>query len=150
MIEDGAEIRPLPSGGRREDVVMTVELNHTIVAARDKQVSAMFLTDLLGLPAPTSFGPFLVVTLGNGVSLDFMETSDDIRPQHYAFLVSEAEFDTIFDRIRALDLEYWADPFRQEPGEINTRDGGRGVYFDDPNGHILELLTRPYGSGAAN
>jgi hypothetical protein len=129
---------------------MTVELNHTIVAARDKQVSAMFLTDLLGLPAPTSFGPFLVVTLGNGVSLDFMETSDDIRPQHYAFLVSEAEFDTIFDRIRALDLEYWADPFRQEPGEINTRDGGRGVYFDDPNGHILELLTRPYGSGAAN
>jgi catechol 2,3-dioxygenase-like lactoylglutathione lyase family enzyme len=129
---------------------MTVELNHTIVAARDKQVSAMFLTNLLGLPAPTSFGPFLVVTLGNGVSLDFMDTSDDIRPQHYAFLVSEAEFDTIFDRIRVLDLKYWADPFRQEPGEINTRDGGRGVYFDDPNGHILELLTRPYGSGAAN
>jgi catechol 2,3-dioxygenase-like lactoylglutathione lyase family enzyme len=129
---------------------MTVELNHTIVAARDKVASAMFLTDLLGLSAPTTFGPFLVVTLGNGVTLDFMETSDDIHPQHYAFLVSEAEFDTIFDRIRALDLRYWADPFRQEPGEINTRDGGRGVYFDDPNGHVLELLTRPYGSGAEN
>jgi catechol 2,3-dioxygenase-like lactoylglutathione lyase family enzyme len=127
---------------------MTVDLNHTIVPARDKLASAMFLTDLLGLPAPTSFGPFLVVTLGNGVSLDFLETSDDIRPQHYAFLVSEAEFDTIFYRIRELDLQYWADPFHQEPGEINTRDGGRGVYFDDPNGHILELLTRPYGSGA--
>ncbi|MBV9161867.1 MAG: VOC family protein [Pseudonocardiales bacterium] len=126
---------------------MTVELNHTIVAARDQRASAMFLTDLLGLPAPTSFGPFLVVTLGNGVSLDFAETSEDIRPQHYAFLVSEAEFDTIFNRIQALDLQYWADPSRQEPGEINRRDGGRGVYFEDPNGHILELLTRPYGSG---
>jgi catechol 2,3-dioxygenase-like lactoylglutathione lyase family enzyme len=127
---------------------MTVELNHTIVAARDKVVSAMFLTDLLGLPAPTAFARFLVVTLSNGVSLDFLETSEDIAPQHYAFLVSEAEFDTIFDRIRALDLQYWADPRHQEPGEINTRDGGRGVYFDDPNGHILELFTRSYGSGA--
>jgi catechol 2,3-dioxygenase-like lactoylglutathione lyase family enzyme len=127
---------------------MTIELNHTIVAARDKLTSAMFMTDLLGLPAPTSFGPFLVVTLGNGVSLDFMDTSDDIRSQHYAFLVSEAEFDTIFGRIRAQGLQYWADPFHYEPGEINTRDGGRGVYFDDPNGHVLELLTRPYGSGS--
>jgi catechol 2,3-dioxygenase-like lactoylglutathione lyase family enzyme len=129
---------------------MTVELNHTIVAARDKLASAMFLTDLLGLPAPTPFGPFLVVTLSNGVSLDFVETSEDIRPQHYAFLVSEAEFDAIFNRVRELDLRYWADPYRQQPGEINRRDGGRGVYFDDPNGHVLELLTRPYGSGADN
>ncbi|MGH3719984.1 MAG: VOC family protein [Pseudonocardiaceae bacterium] len=126
---------------------MTVELNHTIVAARDKLASAVFLTDLLGLPAPTPFGHFQVVTLGNGVSLDFLDTSEDIRPQHYAFLVSEAEFDAIFARIRAQNLQYWADPAQQEPGEINTRDGGRGVYFDDPNGHILELLTRPYGSG---
>ncbi|MGH3789068.1 MAG: VOC family protein [Pseudonocardiaceae bacterium] len=126
---------------------MTVELNHTIVAARDKAASAMFLTDLLGLPAPTPFGPFLVVTLSNGVSLDFLETSDDIQPQHYAFLVSEAEFDTIFNRIREQDLQYWADPFHNEPKQINTRDGGRGVYFDDPDGHVLELLTRPYGSG---
>ena len=129
---------------------MTVELNHTIVAARDKLAAATFLTDLWGLPAPTPFGPFLVVTLGNGVSLDFVDTSDDIHPQHYAFLVSEPDFDAIFGRIRALDLPYWADPFHNEPGEINTRDGGRGVYFDDPNGHILELLTRPYGSGSAS
>jgi catechol 2,3-dioxygenase-like lactoylglutathione lyase family enzyme len=127
---------------------MAVELNHTIVAARDKMAAATFLTTLLGLPAPTSFGPFQVVTLGNGVSLDFMDSSDDIRPQHYAFLVSEAEFDTIFDRIRAQDLPYWADPFHDQPREINTRDGGRGVYFDDPDGHVLELLTRPYGSGS--
>ncbi len=127
---------------------MTVELNHTIVAARDKLVAATFLTDLLGLPAPTSFGPFLVVTLGNGVSLDFIDTSDDIHPQHYAFLVSEQDFDAIFGRIRALDLPYWAGPAHHEPAEINMWDGGRGVYFDDPNGHILELITRPYGSGS--
>ena len=129
---------------------MTVELNHTNVAARDKLARATLLTDLLGLPAPTPFGPFLVVTLGNGVSLDFIDTSDDINPQHYAFLVSEADFDVIFGRIRALGLPYWADPAHHEPSEINTRDGGRGVYFDDPNGHILELLTRPYGSGSAS
>jgi catechol 2,3-dioxygenase-like lactoylglutathione lyase family enzyme len=129
---------------------MTVELNHTIVAARDKLTAAIFLTDLLGLPAPTPFGPFLVVTLANGVSLDFIDTSDDIHPQHYAFLVSESDFDAIFGRIQALDLPYWADPAHHEPGEINTRDGGRGVYFDDPNGHGLELLTRPYGSGSTS
>ncbi|MDT7712507.1 MAG: hypothetical protein QOG46_1196 [Pseudonocardiales bacterium] len=127
---------------------MAIELNHTIVAARDKRTAATFLTDLLDLPAPTPFGPFLVVNLHNGVSLDFMDTSDEIRPQHYAFLVSETEFDKIFGRIRAQGLEYWADPFHQQPGEINTRDGGRGVYFDDPDGHVLELLTRPYGSGS--
>jgi catechol 2,3-dioxygenase-like lactoylglutathione lyase family enzyme len=129
---------------------MAIELNHTIVAVRDKRSAATFLTDLLGLPAPTPFGRFLVVTLNNGVSLDFMDTSDDIRPQHYAFLVSETEFDKIFGRIRAQGLQYWADPFHQQPGEINTRDGGRGVYFDDPDGHVLELLTRPYGSGSGS
>lgn len=127
---------------------MAVELNHTIVAARDKRAAATFLSDLLGLPAPTSFGPFLVVNVDNGVSLDFMDTSEDIHPQHYAFLVSEDDFNTIFGRIQAQQLNYWADPHHQQPGEINTRDGGRGVYFDDPNGHVLELLTRPYGSGS--
>jgi catechol 2,3-dioxygenase-like lactoylglutathione lyase family enzyme len=129
---------------------MAVELNHTVVAASDKLASAMFLTDLLGLPAPTSYGPFLVVTLSNGVSLDFVDTSNDISPQHYAFLVSEAEFDAIFSRIQAQELEYWADPSHNYPREINRRDGGRGVYFDDPDGHVLELLTRPYGSGTGS
>jgi len=127
---------------------MTVELNHTIVAAHDKLASATFLTDLLGLPAPTPFGPFQMVALGNGVSLDFVDTLDDITPQHYAFLVSESDFDAIFGRIQARGLKYWAEPVHKQPGEINRRKGGRGVYFDDPNGHILELLTVRHGSGS--
>jgi catechol 2,3-dioxygenase-like lactoylglutathione lyase family enzyme len=127
---------------------MTVELNHTIVAAHDAVAAATFLTDLLGLPAPTRFGPFRVVVLGNGVSLQFIDTSGDIHPQHYAFLVSESDFDVIFDRIRASSLEYWADHVRQQAGKINTRDGGRGVYVNDPNAHLLEVHTRLYGSGS--
>jgi catechol 2,3-dioxygenase-like lactoylglutathione lyase family enzyme len=123
---------------------MPVHLNHTIVAARDKRESAAFLADVLGLEPPTTYGPFSVVELGNGVSLDFMD--DEVaQPRHYAFLVTEDEFDEIFGRIRARGLRYWADPFQQHPGEINTRDGGRGVYWQDPNGHVLEIITRPYG-----
>jgi catechol 2,3-dioxygenase-like lactoylglutathione lyase family enzyme len=126
---------------------MAVQLNHTIVSARDRHESAMFLAEILGLDPPTPFGPFLVVGVDNDVSLDFVEDPGPIRPQHYAFLVSEDEFDEIFGRIRARGLTYWADPFHRQPGEINTHDGGRGVYWDDPNGHNLEIITRPYGSG---
>jgi hypothetical protein len=126
---------------------MTAQLNHTIVAARDKNVAATFLSEILGLPKPTAFGPFMVVQTDNGVTLDFADARGDVVPQHYAFLVSETEFDQVFGRIRERDLSYWADPFHHEPGKINTRDGGRGLYFDDPNGHVLEILTRPYGSG---
>jgi len=126
---------------------MTVQLNHTIVLARDKQKSAQFLADILGLPSPGCFGPFAVVQADNGVSLDFVDYEGEIHPQHYAFLVSESDFDQSFGRIRERGLPYWADPHHQEKGQINTRDGGRGVYFEDPNGHNLELLTRPYGSG---
>ena len=127
---------------------MTVRLNHTIVGAREKQVAATFLSEILGLPKPTPFGPFLVVQAGNDVSLDFMDWGDhDVQTQHYAFLVSEGEFDEIFGRIRARDLPYWADPHQHDKGEINTHDGGRGVYFEDPSGHLLEIITRPYGSG---
>ena len=122
---------------------MPVHLNHTIVAARDKQEAAAFLADVLGLPAPTSYGPFAVVTLDNDVSLDF--AADDVHPRHYAFLVSEPEFDAIFGRICARGLDFWADPFERLPGRINTNDGGRGVYWKDPNGHVLEIITRPYG-----
>jgi catechol 2,3-dioxygenase-like lactoylglutathione lyase family enzyme len=125
---------------------MAVRLNHTIVAARDRDASARFLTEMLGLPAPAHFGPFAVVQLGD-TSLDFMESSGSIASQHYAFLVSEREFDEIFGRIRARGLAYWADPYRRKRGEINGWDGGRGVYFDDPSGHLLEIITRPYGSG---
>ncbi len=123
---------------------MPVHLNHTIVAARDKRASAALLADVLGLKPPTAYGPFAVVELDNDVSLDFVD-DDAVHPRHYAFLVADDEFDQIFGRIRARALDYWADPFQREPGVINTRDGGRGVYWKDPNGHLLEIITRPYG-----
>lgn len=125
---------------------MTAQLNHTIVRVRDKKESAQFLVDLLGLDQPTTYGPFLVVQLGNDVSLDFADDHGPAHPQHYAFLVSETEFDQIFGRIRTRQLPYWADPGKRRPGEHNTHDGGRGVYWEDPNGHLLEIITRPYGS----
>src|SRR5262245_48103773 len=127
---------------------MPAQLNHTIVHAKDRAASAQFMADVLGLPKPRPFGPFMVVDTANGVSLDFMQASEDeIIVEHYAFLVSEAEFDQIFDRIKQRGLDYWADPARRRKGEINHHDGGRGVYWLDPNGHMLEIITRPYGSG---
>ncbi|HEU4513052.1 MAG TPA: VOC family protein [Nocardioidaceae bacterium] len=126
---------------------MTVQLNHTIVNVPSKQVSATFVADILGRPTPMPFGPFLVVELDNGVSLDFADDHGPASPQHYAFLVSEKEFDEIFARIRTRGLTYWADPGRRRPGEFNTNDGGRGVYWEEPGGHFLEIITRPYGSG---
>ncbi len=124
-----------------------MQLNHTIVSCRDQQRSAQFLAGILGLPAPTPFGHFLVVQADNEVSLDFSATSGDITSQHYAFLVGEDEFDAAFGRIRDQQLTYWADPGRTRAAEVNNRDGGRGLYFEDPDGHLLEILTRPYGSG---
>jgi catechol 2,3-dioxygenase-like lactoylglutathione lyase family enzyme len=125
---------------------MTVQLNHTIVHSRDKQEAADFFCSVLGLPAPAPYGPFLTVACANGVALDF---ADDHQPeftrQHYAFLVSDAEFDAILGRIQQRELPYWADPFHRQPGGINSNDGGRGVYWDDPNGHSLEIITVPYG-----
>jgi catechol 2,3-dioxygenase-like lactoylglutathione lyase family enzyme len=126
---------------------MPAELNHTIVHATDREASAHFLADVLGLPEPTPFGPFLVVEAANGASLDYLETDEVTLVEHDAFLVSEAEFDEIFGRIRARQLDYWADPANTALGEINHHDGGRGVYFRDPDGHMLEIITRPYGSG---
>ena len=125
---------------------MAVQMNHTIVRVRDKQKSATFLAEILGLPSPTPYGPFLVVQTANDVSLDFADDQGAPHPQHYAFLVSESEFDEIFGRIRERG-KYWADPFKRRPGEFNTNDGGRGVYWEDPSGHVLEIITRPYGSG---
>ena len=126
---------------------MAVRLNHTIVRVRDKKRSASFLTDILGLEPPTEFGPFAVVQVDNDVSLDYADDHGDVVPQHYAFLVDEPEFDAIFGRIRARGLTYWADPGRRRPGEINTNDNGRGVYWEDPDGHMLEIITVPYGGG---
>jgi len=127
---------------------MSIDLNHTIVHARDSLASANFLTEILGLKAPVRFGPFHAVALDNGVTLDFIQTDQVILIEHYAFLVSEEEFDRIFGRIRERGLPYWADPAHQQPQRINHHDGGRGVYWNDLDGHYLEIITRPYGSGS--
>lgn len=126
---------------------MPIQLNHTIVKARDPRASAELLAELLGRGAPVRYGPFLGVEIDNGVTLDFMQADGEVDSQHYAFLVSESEFDEIFGRIRAHGITYWADPGKHRPGEINHSDGGRGFYWNDPDGHFLEILTRPYGSG---
>ena len=126
---------------------MTVELNHTIILARDKTESAKFLAEILGLAAPVPFFHFMTVRVDNGVTLDYVDAPGDIPPQHFAFLVSEAEFDEIFSRIRERKIQYFADHRGQQPGEINHHDGGRGMYFPDPSGHYMEVITRPYGSG---
>jgi catechol 2,3-dioxygenase-like lactoylglutathione lyase family enzyme len=126
---------------------MAVELNHTIVWCRDQQIAATFLAEMLGRSAPIRFGPFLVVAVDNGVSLDIHESEGPITSQHYAFLISEPEFDAVHARIIERGLDHWADPARAHAGQINRHDGGRGVYFPDPDGHLLEVITRPYGSG---
>ncbi len=125
---------------------MPVTLNHTIVSAKDAQATARFLTEMLGLGPHRTMGHFVVVQVGP-TSIDFIQTDQKIEPRHFAFQVGEAEFDEIFARIRERAMPYWADPFHHQPNEINHWDDGRGVYFEDPNGHNLEVLTRSYGSG---
>lgn len=124
------------------------ELNHTIVWCSDKVRSADFLTDILGLPPARTFFHFQVVDLANGVSLDYHQKNGAVSPQHYAFLVGDDEFDAAFGRIQAKGLDYWADPARTQAGQINHHFGGRGVYFPDPDNHLLELITKPYGDPA--
>ena len=126
---------------------MAVELNHTIVKCTDKEASSRFLVEILGLPEPTTFGPFVVVQVANGVSLDYADDHGAVHPQHYAFLVADDEFDQIHARIVERGLTFWADPSHRNEGEINTNDGGRGLYWSDPDGHNLEIITVPYGGG---
>jgi len=129
---------------------MTVKLNHTIVHSTDKKAAAEFCAAVFGLPAPKPFGPFLDVEAANEVTLAFLDADGmEIQMQHYAFLVSEAEFDQIFARLQERRLDYWADPGRREKGRINRHFGGRGVYFQDPSGHLLEIITAPYGEWKA-
>jgi catechol 2,3-dioxygenase-like lactoylglutathione lyase family enzyme len=125
---------------------VSVSLNHTIVHAKDARAAAEFYAEVFGLPAAEPFGPFLDLETANGVTLAILGTDEKFEPQHYAFLVSEAEFDAIFARVKARGLAYWADPAKREKGKVNTHFGGRGVYFEDPGGHFLEIITRPYGS----
>jgi len=124
---------------------LAVQLNHTIVAAHDADAAGAHFAELFGLPTPERWGPFVAVVLDNAMTLDFMTVEGDVAGQHYAFLVTEEEFDAIFGRIRAQGIDFWADPHQQHPGEINHDDGGRGVYWISPDGHYLEIITRPYG-----
>jgi catechol 2,3-dioxygenase-like lactoylglutathione lyase family enzyme len=126
---------------------MTVQFNHTILWVKDPAESAQFLADMLGRPAPTRFGPFHVVDMDNDVSIDFHVTSEPVHPEHYAFLVDEGTFDEVLGRIRERQLPFWGEPDKSLPGEWNTNDGGRGLYWEEPSGHFLEIITRPYGSG---
>jgi catechol 2,3-dioxygenase-like lactoylglutathione lyase family enzyme len=127
---------------------MAIKLNHTIVHSRDKRVSAEFFAGLFNRPAPVAFGPFLDVEVDNEVTLAFLDADGmEVQMQHYAFIVSEQEFDQIFNRVKERGMTYWADPHMEQKGKINRHDGGRGVYFQDPSGHLLEIITRPYGSG---
>ena len=128
---------------------MAIKLNHTIIQAKNAEKSAKFLCKILGLSAPTKFGPFVVVKTDNEVSLDFRTTTDQINPRHFAFIVSEKEFDEIFERITNRQLKYWADPGRTKSQQINHNDGGRGCYFLDLDGHFLEIITRSYGGTAS-
>ena len=126
---------------------MSVELNHTIVWSSDKRVAAKFFSEMYGLEEPKPFGRFLIVETANGVSMDFADSFADykVAPQHYAFLVDDDTFDAVLSRIEDRGLDHWADPARSRPGEINHNDGGRGVYFEGPDGHFYEALTVPYG-----
>lgn len=127
---------------------MAVQLNHTIVHSRNAAEASRFVSEILGLPAPTRFAHFHVVQTANGVSLDFLDADDgELARQHYAFLVGDAEFDSIMERIKKRGLKFWADHMGRHEGQINNHDGGKGAYFQDPSGHYLEIITRPYGSG---
>ena len=120
---------------------MTVELDHVIVRARDRRASAAFLADILGVTVGAPSEPFLPVRVDNGVTLDYLQVTGPIATQHYAFLVDDAVFDAALARITGDGVAYWAYPGHERRGEINRRMGGRGVYFDDPDGHAMEILT---------
>ena len=121
-------------------------LNHHIVACHGKDATARFFAGVLGLGQPVPFGPFAVLPVSGDTTSDFMDTGGEVTSQHYAFLATEAEFDEIFARLGERRLAYWSDPRHRDAGHINHWDDGRGVYFADPNGHSLEVITRPYGS----
>ncbi|APE35998.1 glyoxalase [Nocardia mangyaensis] len=131
---------------------MSVQFNHTIVGCHDNRETAEFWADILGLDIGKEAGPFIPIPLAHGAVFDFARVPphiSEIQPQHYAFLVSEAEFDAAYAKIQRYKLDHWADPQQHGINEINHHDGGRGVYFLDPNGHFLELITVPYGGWPA-
>jgi catechol 2,3-dioxygenase-like lactoylglutathione lyase family enzyme len=123
-----------------------VNLDHLIVRSRDKRASAALLTEMLGLLAPNVIGPggrFHAVRLADGASLDFADAGDPFEPQHYAFAVTDPDFDALLARIRERRIPFWADPQQTQPEQVADRGGGtRAVYFADPSGHWIEVLTR--------
>jgi catechol 2,3-dioxygenase-like lactoylglutathione lyase family enzyme len=121
-----------------------VTLNHLIVVSRDREASARFYREILEAHEAPSWGPFTNILLDEGMLLQFAEPPVEPQFQHYAFLVDDELFDRILDRLRQRDIEFWADPHSRIPGEINHEHGGRGMYFRDPSGHGLEVITRPY------
>lgn len=127
---------------------MPVTFNHTIIAARDRAESARFFREIFEAADAPSWGPFTNLTIDGGVLLQFADLPVDVYPeiqnQHYAFLVDDALFDRAYARLREAGIEHWADPQKQGPGEINHGHGGRGVYFRDPAGQFLEMITQPY------
>ena len=123
---------------------MSVTFNHTIIAAKDRAESAAFYRDLLEAREAESWGFFTNLQIDGGVLLQFAEPPVDIQMQHYAFLVDDETFDRVYARLRERGIRHWADPRLQRENEWNTEHGGRGVYFFDPAGHALEVLTRPY------
>lgn len=123
---------------------MPVALNHTIIWCHDQEASANFYAEILGRPAPTRFSVFHVVALDNDVSLDFHTVTEEIVTGHYAFLIGEDEFDAILSRVKARGLTTWADPAKSQAYQTYRHNGGRGFYFQDPDGHLLEVLTQPY------
>ena len=125
---------------------MAVQLDHFIVPCRDQVAAARKLAEILGVPwAEKGMGPFSPVYVNDGLTLDFIQTDEAFPVHHYAFRVSEHEFDAIFGRIQASGVDYYADPHQTQKGEINHDWGGRGVYWADPDGQWLEILTVPYG-----
>ena len=133
------------TSGSAQEGQNDIQLNHTVISAYDRHLSAEFLAAILGLEVGAPFGPFLPLGLGNGVTLDYYEKRDEpIQSQHYAFLVPEERFDGMIARLEAVDVTYYADPHHTEPGRTNTLFGGRGAYFEDPDGHNMEIMTRPY------
>jgi catechol 2,3-dioxygenase-like lactoylglutathione lyase family enzyme len=127
---------------------MTIRLDHTIVPSKDKIASARFFAEMLGLTVTPGSGYFAQVRVNESLTFDFADESDPFQGLHYAFHVSDAEFDAIFDRVKAKGIPYGSEPDRHTNRRINTRRGGRGFYFEDPNGHLLEVMTvRETGSG---
>jgi catechol 2,3-dioxygenase-like lactoylglutathione lyase family enzyme len=121
---------------------MTIRLDHTIVPAQDKVASAKFFADIFGLTV-SSAGHFVPVQINESLTFDFADEPEKVRSHHYAFHVSEAEFDAIFSRVKAKGIPYGSGPFSHTDGKINQRRGGRGFYFEDPSGHLLEVMTVP-------